>query len=81
MVHAEQAAAQVIMAVQIQKLTAQAGGQIVYPPLSHSPVTSDHRQDSVEGTVTALLHFCFAAIDYASCSHPNFSNPWPSEPQ
>ena len=63
MVHAEQATAQVIMAVQIQKLTAQAGGQTILPPYR---ISLNHKLPStglLEGTVSALLHFCFAARD------------------
>ena len=77
-----QQATQVIMAVQEQKITAQTGGGILYPP---SHISLNHKRPStglLEGAVTALLlHFCLAAIDYASCSHSNFSSPRPSEPQ
>ena len=47
MVSAEQAA-QVIMATQDQKLTAQTGGATIYPPCAFYAITSCHSQDSSE---------------------------------
>ena len=64
MVHADtEQTAQVTMAVQEQKLTAQEGGQTILPPYR---ISLNHELPStglLEGTVSALLHFCFAARD------------------